>query len=64
MRRKHWLLRRDKSTFVDWQRVKVQELSEQVRDTMQRWPMTDSLSIAARVVAAAVPCHEALNAAV
>ncbi len=30
-RRKHWLLRRDKSTFVDWQRVKVQELSEQVR---------------------------------
>ena len=29
--RKHWLLRRDKSTFVDWQRVKVQELSEQVR---------------------------------
>lgn len=29
--RKHWLLVREKSTFVDWQRVKVQELSEEVR---------------------------------
>lgn len=30
-RRKQWLLVREKSTFVDWQRVKVQELSEEVR---------------------------------
>lgn len=29
--RKQWLLVREKSTFVDWQRVKVQELSEEVR---------------------------------
>ena len=30
-RRKHWILKRELSTFVDWQRVKVQELSEEVR---------------------------------
>lgn len=29
-RRKDWILKRELSTFVDWQRVKVQELSEEV----------------------------------
>lgn len=35
VRRKHWLLVREKSTFVDWQRVKVQELSEEVRPSAE-----------------------------
>ncbi len=29
--RREWVLSREKSTFVDWQRVKVQELSDEVR---------------------------------
>lgn len=30
MYRKHWKLKRESSSFVDWQRVKVQELSDEV----------------------------------
>ncbi len=37
--RKSWVLVREKSTFVDWQRVKVQELSDEVRQYAlpRRW---------------------------